>query len=84
MLKHKRIREKGKTGLKAFFSELKSGDRVALIRNLSFAESFPYRFQGKTATVIGKQGKGIVVSVYDGNKEKKLVVQKIHLKKLSP
>jgi len=83
MLSHKRIRQKGKLGLSKVFKDIKPGDRVALIRYLSLTAAFPERFQGRTGVVVGKQGKSMIVMVYDGNKEKKLVIQKIHLKKLS-
>ena len=83
MLKHKRLRDRGKTGLSKLFAEFNKGDKVALVHNLSFVPSFPWRFNGLTGQIIGKQGKALVILVKDGNKEKKLVVQRIHLKKLS-
>ena len=83
MLSHKKIRQKGKIGLSKVFAEMKAGDKVALVNNLSFRRAFPERFQGRTGTVIGIQGKSVVVCIKDGGKEKKFMAQKIHLKKLS-
>ncbi len=83
MLKRKRIRQKGKLGLSKVFSNISIGDKVALIRDLSFNASFPERFQGRTGTVIEKQGRSLVVLVKEGSMEKKFITQKIHLKKLS-
>ena len=83
MLGRKRLRQKGKLGLSRAFADINEGDKVALVSDLSFSRGFPERFQGKTGTVIGKQGKAIIVSVYDGKREKKFIVQRIHLKKLS-
>jgi large subunit ribosomal protein L21e len=83
MLDRKEIRKKGKTGMSRFFFDIKAGDKIALIRDLSFTAPFPKRFQGKTGVVTGIQGKSVTLKVYDGGKEKKFVIQKIHLKKLS-
>jgi len=82
MLKRKRIREKGKIGLSKILEELKPGEKVAIIQDPSFGVTFPRRFHGKTGRIIEKRGKGYVVEVYDGKKQKKLVLKKINLKKL--
>ncbi len=83
MLKRKQVREKGKLGLSKLFTEINIGDKVALVRNLSFTKDFPERFQGRTGTVLEQRGEGFVVSFHDGKVEKKLVVKRINLKKLS-
>lgn len=82
MLKQKLIRQRGKIGLSRIFSELNEGDKVALVRDLSFKASFPERFQGKTGKIIGKRGDAYVVELYDGKKLKRIVSKKINLKKL--
>ena len=83
MLSHKKIRKKGKIPLSKVFADIKKGDKVALVKDLSFDSAFPDRFQGRTGTVIGQRGKALIVQIYDGQKEKKFIVKKIHLKKLS-
>jgi len=83
MLGHKKIRQKGKLSLSKVFVNLKAGDKVSLVQNLSYRPAFPKRFHGRTAVVVGKQGNSIIVRINDGKKEKKFIVQKIHLKKLS-
>jgi len=83
MLKHKKIRQRGKLSLSKVFANLNVGDKVSLIQNLSYRPAFPRRFQGRTAVITGKQGRSIIVGIIDGNKKKKFIVQKIHLKKLS-
>lgn len=83
MLSHKRIRERGKLSLAKYFEELKQGDKVALVRNLSFAPNFPRRMQGKTGKIVEKRGRAYVVKVMDGKKEKTFIVSKIHMKKLN-
>ena len=83
MIGRKKIRQKGKLGLSRVFSEMHIGDKVALVKNLSFRFCFPERYQGRTGTVIGQQGRSMVVEITDGWQKKKFIVQKIHLKKLS-
>jgi len=82
MIEHKRIRERGKVCLSKLFQELKEGDKVAVIRNLSFPASFPERLQGLTGIITEKRGRSYVVRIMTGNKEKQFIIQKIHLKKL--
>jgi len=84
MLKQKLVGQRGKLSLSELFSTLNVGDKVALVRDLSFKTSFPVRMQGKTGTVIEKRGEGYVVSFHDGVKKvKTITVKKINLKKLS-
>ncbi len=83
MINHKRIRERGKLSLAKYFEELKQGDKIALVRNLSFRPDFPRRMQGKTGKVVEKRGRAYVVKVMDGKKEKTYIVSKIHMKKLN-
>ena len=82
-MKHKRVRRRGKISLSKLFSEIKEGDRVALVRNPSFKASFPERLHGNTGKVIGKRGRAIILEVSDLGKKKTFIVKKIHLKKLS-
>lgn len=82
MLKHKRIREKGKLSLGKYFQELNPGQRVAIVRNLSYKAGFPVRLQGKTGTIIGRRGKAFVISLMNGKKEKKFILRREHIKKI--
>lgn len=82
MLSHKRIREQGKLSLANYFEELKKGDRVALITNLSYKRNFPDRLNGRTGVVFEKRGRAYVIKVNDGKKEKTFIVSKVHIKKL--
>jgi len=82
MLKQKSVRERGKLSLSKLFSELNEGDKVSLVRDLSFKPSFPLRFQGKTGKIVEKSGRSYVVELYDGNKLKKITATRINLKKL--
>lgn len=82
MIKHKRLREKGKTGLSMLFKNLEIGDRVAIIANLSYPFNFPIRIQGRSGVIVGKQGNAFVIKLKDFNRYKKYIVEKAHLKKL--
>ncbi len=83
MLKHKRIRDKGKISFSEYFKKLKGGDRVALVQKLGVRSNFPKKMQGKTGEVIEKRGSAYVVQVNDLNLAKKFIVKPIHLKKLN-
>ena len=83
MLKHKRIRDKGKISFSEYFKKLKEGDRVALVQKLGVRSNFPKKMQGKTGEVIEKRGSAYVVQVNDLNLAKKFIVKPIHLKKLN-
>lgn len=82
MLKHKRIRERGKPGLSTIFKELHVGDKVAVIRNLSYPGSFPIRLQGRTGTITDKRGRAFVVTMFEGSKKKQFIINAVHLYKL--
>ncbi|MFH1106403.1 MAG: 50S ribosomal protein L21e [Candidatus Micrarchaeota archaeon] len=57
-----------------------AGERVRIDVNPSFKHGMPHlRFNHKMAKVIRTQGNGILVKVYDGNKEKTLAVANVHL-----
>ena len=83
MLKHKRVREKGITGLSRLFKEFNEGDRVSLAYSPGEKVEFPLRFHGRTGNITEKKGKAYIVKVKDGGKIKQFIVKGIHLKKLS-
>ena len=83
MLKRKTIRERGKVSFSRFLQPLATGDRVALVRELSFTAAFPKRWQGKTGIVVEKQGESYLVEVMDLNMKKHVVVRPIHLRKIN-
>ncbi len=75
-------RERGKLSLSQYFQELKAGDTVNLkINSLVQKGQFPPTFHGLTGVVSGKQGRCYEVTLHDRNKEKKVFVHPIHLKK---
>jgi large subunit ribosomal protein L21e len=82
MVDRKPIRERGKLQLSRYFQELKKGDFVAISREKTVAVNFKKRLQGITGVVEGRRGKAYIVKFKDGNKEKRLLVEPIHLKKI--
>ena len=81
-MKRKSPREKGELKFSRIFQELKEGERVAVVRELSLKANFPARIQGRTGVVVGKRGKAYIVKIKDYNKEKTYIISPAHLKKL--
>ena len=82
MVNKKSIRTRGKLQLSRYFQELNEGDFVAISREQSVPVNFEKRFQGLTGIVEGKRGKVYIVKIKDGNKEKRILIEPIHLKKI--
>jgi large subunit ribosomal protein L21e len=82
MANKKPMRTRGKLQLSRYFQELKEGDFVAVSREAAVRSSFPKRFQGRTGIVEGKRGKTYIVKIKDGKKDKKFLIEAIHLKKI--
>lgn len=82
MLTHKSVKDRGKLSFTKFFQKFKSGDSVAVVRELSVP--FPYlnRIQGRTGKVIEKRGSAYYVQISELNKPKRYLVRPIHLKKI--
>ena len=79
----KPIRRKGKISILNFFQELKNGEIVQLLAEPAYQKGMYFRrFHGKTGIVNGKKGKCYEILIKDFNKEKKLIVHPVHLKKL--
>jgi len=83
MKKKKQIRTIGKIKLSEYFKELKIGESVGIVKDASHAASFPDRIHGATGVIESKRGKAYVVKLNDFNKEKRFIIQAIHLKKLN-
>ena len=82
MLKYKNIHEKGKFSLARFFQKLKTGDLVAVARNLGFKFGYSKRLQGRTGKVLEKRGAAYYVEINDLNKPKRYSISPIHLKRI--
>ena len=82
MGKKKPVRTRGKLQLSKYFQELKEGEFVSVVREPSLNASFPERLQGRTGSVESKRGKAYMVKIKDQNKEKRFLIEPIHLKKI--
>jgi len=82
MVRRKKVRTRGKLQLSRYFQELGKGDSVAVVRERSVNFSFPKRLQGRTGSIEGKRGKAYMVKIKDQDKEKKFLIEPIHLKKI--
>jgi large subunit ribosomal protein L21e len=82
MVNRKPIRTRGKLQLSRYFQELNKGDFVAISREKAIQSSFPKRFQGITGVVEEKRGKAYIIKIKDGNKDKQILIEPIHLKKI--
>jgi len=81
-MKKKPVRAKGKLQLSRYFQKLDIGDYVTVIKEHSVASSFPKRLQGRTGRIENKRGEVYLIKINDQNKEKKFLIQPIHLKKI--
>jgi len=82
MVRRKRIRTRGKLQLSKYFQKFKSGESVAVVKEVSLQPKFPKRIQGKTGIVESQRGKTYVVQIKDQKKDKKFLIAAMHLKKI--
>ena len=82
MVRRKNIRERGKLKLSRYFQKFKEGDRVSVVKEKSLARGFPDRIQGLTGVVKGKQGRAYAVEIKTQSKNKKYLIEPIHLIKV--
>lgn len=82
MVNRKPVRTRGKISLSKYFQNLKRGDSVAVIKEISLHPAFPKRLQGRTGVVEKRIGKSYLIKIKDQNKEKQFIIQAIHLKKI--
>ncbi|MAG79080.1 50S ribosomal protein L21e [Candidatus Pacearchaeota archaeon] len=81
-MKKKLVRTRGKLQLSKYFQEFEKDDSVAVVREKAVQSSFPLRIQGKTGSIETKRGKAYIVKINDQNKEKRFLIEPIHLKKI--
>jgi len=78
----KKVREKGKIKLSRMFQKFKQGESVAIVREVSLKSNIPKRMQGRTGVVEGMRGKAYLVKIMDKNKEKRFIINPVHLKRI--
>lgn len=82
MTRSKNIRTKGKIQLSRYFQEFTTGDAVSVVKEQAVRSSFPERMQGRTGVVEGKRGRAYMIKIQDSNKEKRFLIEPVHLKKI--
>ena len=82
MLKHKRLKEKGKISFTKYFQEFKPGDYVAVDRELNQKFGYQKKLQGRTGVIIKKRGAAYEIQLYDLNKKKTYMIKPIHLRRI--
>ena len=82
-MKKKSTRSRGKLQFSRYFQHLEKGDKVAVIKEISVQSNFPDRYQGRTGEVEEKRGGAYIIKMKDNNKEKKFIIQPIHLRKIN-
>ena len=76
----KEVRDRGLPPITSFLREFAVGDRVVVRIEASDPHGQPHpRYQGRTCTVVGKQGRAYRIAFSDGGKKKELVATPIHL-----
>ena len=78
----KKIRTRGKIQFSRYFQKFQEGESVAVVVEPSIRSSFPKRLQGRTGKIEEKRGKVYFVKIKDQKKEKKFLIEPIHLKKI--
>ena len=82
MVQRKPVRTRGKLQLSTYFQEFEKGDSVAVVAEPAVQSNFPKTLQGRTGVIEDKKGKLYVVKIKDQNKEKKFLIEAIHLKSI--
>jgi large subunit ribosomal protein L21e len=79
----KKPRDRGKISITRALQEFKEGERVNIVIDPSIHKGMPHiRFHGQTGKILGKQGNSYMVSIYDGNKNKSLIIKPEHLRRV--
>jgi len=82
MSKRKPVRTRGKLQFSRYFQKLNKGDSVTIVREPAVQSNFPVRLQGRTGLIEDKRGKSYIIKIKDQNKEKRFLIEPIHLKKI--
>jgi len=82
MVNRKPIRTRGKIQFSKYFQKFNEGEKVAVVVEKSIASSFPKRLQGRTGVIEAKRGREYLVRIMDQKKEKRFIINPIHLKKI--
>lgn len=82
MARRKNIRTRGKISFSRAFQNLQENDLVAVVREPAMQPRFPKRIQGQTGVIESKKGRSFMVKINDAGKQKRFIIDPIHLKKI--
>ena len=78
----RRVRERGLSPITKIFQTFDVGQKASVTIDPSMHRGTPHiRFQGRTGTVVGMQGKAYLLDVMMGGKKKQIIVRPEHLRK---
>jgi large subunit ribosomal protein L21e len=78
----KRARDRGLSPITREFQSFEVGEHASVNLDPSIHKGQPHvRFQGRTGTVTGMQGRSYLLDVNDGGKKKQIIVRPEHLRK---
>ena len=78
----KERKQKGKISMTNYFQSFNVGDRVYLGVEPAVQKGMYHpRFMGKSGLITGKRGRCYEIKMNDINKEKKLIVHPVHLRR---
>lgn len=78
----KRARQRGLSPITHMFRKFQVGERASVNIDPGLHKGQPHvRFQGRTGTVVGTQGKAYLIDVMMGGKKKQIIVRPEHLRK---
>ena len=78
----KKVRTRGKIQFSRYFQKFQEGDNVAVVVEPAVQSSFPKRLQGRTGKIEYKRWKSYLVMIKVQKKEKRFLIEPIHLKKI--
>ncbi len=78
----RRVRERGLSPITKIFQQFDVGQKASVNIDPSMHRGQPHiRFQGRTGTVVGMQGRSYLIDVMMGGKKKQIIVRPEHLRK---
>ena len=78
----KNVRQRGLSPITRIFQKFDVGQKASVNIDPGMHKGTPHiRFQGRTGTVVGMQGKAYLVDVMMGGKKKQIIVRPEHLRK---
>ncbi len=83
MVKKKKIRERGKISFSRALQDFKAGETVSVVIEKAKQPRFPKRIQGRCGVIEEKRGRSFIVSINDSGKEKKFIIDPLHLKRIN-